>query len=331
MARRSSLTLGARGLVSAVAVTLAAVAASGGGAGALAPRAHVTAAGAVSTAASPAVPGYRLLAGDGGVFSFAAPFFGSAAETATACAGTSITPPADNCVAIATTTDGNGYWVLNGATGRIVTFGDAASYGTPGAALAGVPADLRPSFRQLAPTPTGKGYWVLAVGLSGLGSVEAFGTATSYGDETTSAATGGHVGMPVGMAATATGDGYWIADSDGGVFSYGDAVFDGSMGGAPLNAPIVGIAATPSGHGYWLVASDGGVFAFGDAAFYGSMGGHPLNAPVVGMAASIGVPGYWLVAVDGGVFTFGRATFQGSMGGQALNSPVVAISAAPPA
>ena len=40
----------------------------------------------------------------------------------------------------------------------------------------------------------------------------------------------------------------------------------GSMGGKPLNKPIVGMAATPSGDGYWLVASDGGVFAFGDAA-----------------------------------------------------------------
>ena len=28
--------------------------------------------------------------------------------------------------------------------------------------------------------------------------------------------------------------------SDGGIFSYGDAGFYGSMGGKPLNAPIVG-------------------------------------------------------------------------------------------
>ena len=30
------------------------------------------------------------------------------------------------------------------------------------------------------------------------------------------------------------------AASDGGVFSYGDAVFLGSMGGTPLNQPVVG-------------------------------------------------------------------------------------------
>jgi hypothetical protein len=31
--------------------------------------------------------------------------------------------------------------------------------------------------------------------------------------------------------------------SDGGIFSFGDAVFSGSMGGQSLNAPVVGIAA----------------------------------------------------------------------------------------
>ena len=41
------------------------------------------------------------------------------------------------------------------------------------------------------------------------------------------------------------------------------ATFYGSMGGKPLNAPIVGIAATQTGKGYWEVATDGGIFAFG--------------------------------------------------------------------
>jgi len=49
-----------------------------------------------------------------------------------------------------------------------------------------------------------------------------------------------------------------------------DATFYGSMGGHPLNQPIVGMASTPDGRGYWLVASDGGVFSFGDAPFRGS-------------------------------------------------------------
>jgi len=77
----------------------------------------------------------------------------------------------------------------------------------------------------------------------------------------------------VGMAATPGGGGYWEVASDGGIFSFGDAQFYGSMGGKPLNKPIVGMAATPGGGGYWEVASDGGIFSFGDAQFYGSMGG----------------------------------------------------------
>jgi hypothetical protein len=77
----------------------------------------------------------------------------------------------------------------------------------------------------------------------------------------------------VGMARTKSGNGYWLVAADGGVFSYGDAQFYGSMGGKPLSQPVVGMAATPTGGGYWLVAADGGIFSYGNARFYGSTGG----------------------------------------------------------
>ena len=121
--------------------------------------------------------------------------------------------------------------------------------------------------------------------------------------------------------------GYWMAGGHGGVFSFGDAHFYGSMGSRPLNAPIVGIAGVPGGGGYWLVASDGGVFSFGDAHFYGSMGSRPLNAPIVGIAGVPGGGGYWLVASDGGVFSFGDAHFFGSLGSHPPSSPVGGITA----
>jgi hypothetical protein len=73
--------------------------------------------------------------------------------------------------------------------------------------------------------------------------------------------------------------------SDGGIFSFGNAPFYGSMGGRRLNAGIVGMAADPTTGGYWFVASDGGIFGF-NAPFYGSMGAKRLNAGVVGMASS---------------------------------------------
>jgi N-acetylmuramoyl-L-alanine amidase len=97
------------------------------------------------------------------------------------------------------------------------------------------------------------------------------------------------------MAATPDGGGYWLVASDGGVFSFGDAVFHGSTGATPLDAPIVGMAATPDGGGYWLVASDGGVFSFGDAPFEGSASGTDLAQPVIGITTVHGGAGYWLV------------------------------------
>jgi len=76
----------------------------------------------------------------------------------------------------------------------------------------------------------------------------------------------------VGIASTPDGKGYWLAQSNGGVYSYGDAAFYGSLPGLGISpvSEVTGIAATKDGHGYWLVGADGGVFAFGDAAFYGS-------------------------------------------------------------
>jgi hypothetical protein len=97
-------------------------------------------------------------------------------------------------------------------------------------------------------------------------------------------------GTPIAAVTTTpavvqpTAKGYYEVASDGGIFAFGTAQFYGSMGGKPLNAPIVGMTATQTGKGYWEVASDGGIFSFGTAQFYGSMGGKALNKPVVGIA-----------------------------------------------
>ena len=126
-----------------------------------------------------------------------------------------------------------------------------------------------------------------------------------------------------------SGGGYFAVAADGGVFSFGDASYRGSMGGRTLKAPVVGIASTPDGKGYWEVAADGGVFSFGDASYRGSMGGRTLKAPVVGIASTPDGKGYWEVAADGGVFSFGDALYRGSMGGRTLKAPVVGIASTP--
>jgi hypothetical protein len=121
--------------------------------------------------------------------------------------------------------------------------------------------------------------------------------------------------------------GYWLVGSDGGIFTFGSALFYGSTGALRLVRPVVGITPTPSRGGYWLVASDGGIFAFGNAGFYGSIPGlgiapvgnttapKHLNAPIVGMVPAASGGGYFMVASDGGVFAFGHALFEGSCPG----------------
>jgi hypothetical protein len=287
-------------------------------------------AGAASRPAQPASPasGYWLVGGDGGVFSFNAPFYGRA--NAADCGGVEPTHAPYVCfTGIGATPDGGGYTIVNpmsyeptpsGTGPPSPQFGDATGalsctvhFSDPYDALA------IDGWAGVASTPSGQGFWLVG----DQGGIATCGDAQFYGDSIR----GLSVAERVGIAATPDGKGYWEVAADGGVFAFGDAGFYGSMGGKPLNQPIVGMAATPDGKGYWLVAADGGVFAFGDAGFYGSMGGKPLNASMVGIAANPHGTGYWTVATDGGVFSFGDAPFEGSMGGQKLNFPVVGIAA----
>ena len=128
---------------------------------------------------------------------------------------------------------------------------------------------------------------------------------------------------------TPDGKGYWLVASDGGVFSFGDATYYGSMGGKKLNAPVVGMVSTPDGKGYGLVASDGGVFSFGDATYYDSMGGKAIPGPVVGMVSTSDGQGYWLVDSAGNLYSFGDAGSYGSMAGKQLSKPIVGMVRTP--
>lgn len=145
------------------------------------------------------------------------------------------------------------------------------------------------------------------------GQVEALGDETGAGS--------GAADDIVGIAAT-PGHGYWLVGADGGVLSFGDARFYGSLPALGITPaqPIVGIAPTPDYQGYWLVGADGGVFGFGDAHFHGSLPQEGLTpaAPVSGIASSGDGQGYLLAGEDGGVFAFGDAHFYGSLPQQGI-------------
>ncbi len=130
---------------------------------------------------------------------------------------------------------------------------------------------------------------------------------------------------------------YWEEGADGGVYSFGDTGFFGSIPGLPQTSkpasPVVGMAATPDGGGYWELTAAGGVYAFGDAPFYGSLPGLPPQArPTTAAVALVPTPnggGYWEVTAAGGVYAFGDAPFEGSMAGSRLAAPVVGMAATP--
>jgi hypothetical protein len=124
-------------------------------------------------------------------------------------------------------------------------------------------------------------------------------------------------GGAVDICPTPSGNGYYIVDSVGAVFTYGDAVMQGGANDRDLVAPIVGMAVRPQNDGYWLAAADGGVFTFGNAPYKGSRGGEQPkdNAATVAIAAADDGEGYWLLNADGGVFNFGSAPFKGAATG----------------
>jgi N-acetylmuramoyl-L-alanine amidase len=55
------------------------------------------------------------------------------------------------------------------------------------------------------------------------------------------------------MAATPSGNGYWLVAADGGIFDFGGAGYEGAGSDEGLGAPVTAMARTPTGDGYWMV------------------------------------------------------------------------------
>jgi lipoprotein-anchoring transpeptidase ErfK/SrfK/ribosomal protein L24E len=217
--------------------------------------------------------GYWLVANDGGVFGFNAPFFGSLGAM-------HLNAP---IIGMAATPTGKGYWLV-AQDGGVFTFGDAHFYGSTGAMHLNAPVT------QLIPGPGGKGYWLMATD----GGVFTFGNARFLGSMGAT-----HLNAPViGMTATPKGHGYLLVASDGGVFTFGDAKFRGSTGDRHVGSPVIGLAGTSTGGGYWLATASGNVINFGDAKNQGNaVHMLPGNRMISQITAVKGTSGYRLLSV----------------------------------
>src|SRR5207248_1807110 len=72
----------------------------------------------------------------------------------------------------------------------------------------------------------------------------------------------------VSIAATPTGNGYWLVAADGGIFTFGSARFYGSASGAMAGQAAVGMIASPKNDGYWIASQWGGVTAASPAGVH---------------------------------------------------------------
>jgi hypothetical protein len=202
----------------------------------------------------------------------------------------------------------HGYWLV-GSDGGIFTFGSAQFHGSTGS------LHLQRPVVGITPTSSRGGYWLVASD----GGIFAFGNAGYYGSIPGSGLHPAGSGLAkslnapiVGMVPSTDGRGYFMVSSDGGVFAFGDARFEGSCPGiGGCNGAAVAVVPDASGNGYWVMTSTGRVYTFGDAANYGAPG--PQGSAVTSAVSTANGGGYWILDGAGQVFPFGNAAGMGSL------------------
>jgi hypothetical protein len=218
----------------------------------------------VGMAPTPSGGGYWLLGADGGVFSFGdARFFGSTGDM-------KLNRPV---VRLEATPTGKGYWLV-ASDGGMFAFGDAAFFGSTGG------MKLNQPVVGMAATPTGRGYWLVASD----GGIFSFGDADFHGSTGNLKLNSPIVSMSadrirggywlvardggvfafdvpffgsipglrmsayagsIQIRATETGNGYYVADAAGGIYTFGDARFFGANSTQKPPAGAVDLALVP--------------------------------------------------------------------------------------
>ena len=202
----------------------------------------------------------------------------------------------------------HGYWLV-GSDGGIFNFGSAAFHGSTGSLR------LQRPVVGITPTADRGGYWLVASD----GGIFAFGDAGFHGSIPGSGLHPAASGLPnslnapiVGMVPSIDGNGYFMVASDGGVFAFGDARFEGSCPGiGGCSGAAVAVVPDASGNGYWVVTSSGAVYTFGDAVNHGAPG--PQGSGITAAVATPDGGGYWILDGAGQVFPFGTAVGMGSL------------------
>ena len=190
----------------------------------------------------------------------------------------------DPAVDIAAASD-RGYWVVT-AWGRVMPRGDATRFGSMP-----LPIGAR-QVVAIAATPhgDGDGYWLA----TNDGLVAAFGSARHRGDVPSAARAGrplthAPITDVIDIAATPSGNGYFLVTRTGRVFAFGDAREFGEPAGY-VGRDVVGIAADSDASGYWIALDTGAVLAYRAGGNRGGFGGQ--DVPVVDIAARAG-KGFW--------------------------------------
>jgi hypothetical protein len=217
----------------------------------------------------------------------------------------------------------HGYWLV-GSDGGIFTFGAAQFYGSTGA------LKLQRPVVGITPTSDLGGYWLVASdgGIFTFGDAGFFGSIPGLGFAPAGSGAAKKLNAPiVGMVPSSDGGGYFMVGSDGGVFAFGDAKFEGSCPGiGGCSGAAVTVMPDATGNGYWLLTATGHIYTFGDAAYYGAPG--PQSVPVTSAVRTADGKGYWILFSNGAIARYGDAGNFGSpsgvFGGQ---NPATAIFA----
>jgi hypothetical protein len=202
-----------------------------------------------------------------------------------------------------------GYWLV-GSDGGIFTFGAAKFYGSTGS------LPLQRPVVGIVDTSDHGGYWLVASdgGIFSFGDTQFYGSLPGLGLHPAGSGLPNSLNAPiVGVVPSYSNHGYFMVASDGGVFAFGDATFEGSCPGiGGCSGAAVAVVPYLGGQGYWLVTSTGNVYAFGNAPKYGAPG--PQSSPITSAASYLlnaangtTIGGYWILDANGQVFAYGNA------------------------